>query len=61
MTSRRPAIEDAHLGPAREGSRIIVFFVGALHLAHSENTGLVVGAEGPISNSLTAVAACRSL
>lgn len=43
-------------GPAREGSRVVVHVVGALHVAHSEYVRSSVGVESPIPNGLTAVA-----
>lgn len=48
-------------GPAREGSRVVVHVVGALHVANSEYTGSSVGVESPIPNGLTAVAVSRKI
>jgi hypothetical protein len=47
----------AHLGSARESSRIIVHVVLALEMANGKYTGHSVGRESPISNGLTTVAA----
>ncbi len=45
-----------HPGPAREGSRVVVHGICALHVADSKHARSHVGRESPISNGLTTVA-----
>jgi hypothetical protein len=54
------AMSKAPLGSAREGSRVVVFVVAALHVADSEDRRLSVTGESPISNGLTAVGGAKT-
>jgi len=60
MRSNRDDGAEAYSGSAREGSRVIVHVIGALHVADGEHTRSYVSRESPISNGLTAVAAWQN-
>jgi hypothetical protein len=51
-------VSKAPPGPAREGSRVIVHVVGALHLADGKYAS--VESYSPISNGLTAVVGAKT-
>lgn len=46
--------------PSRERSGIVVHVVGALEMAHSKHTRLIVESESPISNGLTTVGGAKT-